>query len=88
MGGVPQVPAEAPLPATTSMTTGDSAPTTADGPAETEDAIVHADPATSQEALERLRLEDAGEGAQPLRLLPCGHVFHVSYSDSHRDVIR
>lgn len=24
-----------------------------------------------------LRLEDAGEGAQPLRLLECGHVFHV-----------
>ena len=27
---------------------------------------------------ERLRLEDAGEGSQPLRLLGCGHVFHVS----------
>ena len=26
----------------------------------------------------RLRLQDAGEGAQPLRLLNCGHVFHVS----------
>lgn len=25
-----------------------------------------------------LKLEDAGEGAQPLRLLECGHVFHVS----------
>lgn len=25
----------------------------------------------------QLHLEDAGEGAQPLRLLPCGHVFHV-----------
>jgi hypothetical protein len=25
-----------------------------------------------------LRLQDAGEGAQPLRLLNCGHVFHVS----------
>lgn len=25
-----------------------------------------------------LHLEDAGEGSQPLRLLPCGHVFHVS----------
>lgn len=24
-----------------------------------------------------IRLEDAGEGAQPLRLLACGHVFHV-----------
>lgn len=26
-----------------------------------------------------LRLQDAGEGAQPLRLLKCGHVFHVSH---------
>lgn len=26
---------------------------------------------------EQLQLEDAGEGAQPLRLLACGHVFHV-----------
>ena len=26
----------------------------------------------------QLHLEDAGEGSQPLRLLPCGHVFHVS----------
>lgn len=25
-----------------------------------------------------LKLENAGEGAQPLRLLACGHVFHVS----------
>lgn len=25
-----------------------------------------------------LKLEDAGEGPQPLRLLVCGHVFHVS----------
>jgi len=24
------------------------------------------------------RLEDAGTGPQPLRLLACGHVFHVS----------
>ena len=30
------------------------------------------------------RLEDAGEGSQPLRLLPCGHVFHVSNSHSLR----
>lgn len=27
---------------------------------------------------EGLKLEDAGEGAQPLRLLACGHAFHVS----------
>lgn len=33
---------------------------------------------TDEERLQRLQLEDAGEGAQPLRLLSCGHVFHVS----------
>lgn len=27
---------------------------------------------------DNLRLQDAGEGVQPLRLLSCGHVFHVS----------
>lgn len=27
-----------------------------------------------------LRIEDAGEGPQPLRLFACGHVFHVSES--------
>ena len=30
-----------------------------------------------------LRLEDAGEGTQPLRLLACGHVFHVSTVPYH-----
>ena len=25
-----------------------------------------------------LRIQDVGQGAQPLRLLKCGHVFHVS----------
>jgi hypothetical protein len=29
-----------------------------------------------------LRLQDAGQGAQPLRLLKCGHVFHVSSKSS------
>lgn len=28
---------------------------------------------------EALRLADAGDGAQPLRLLDCAHVFHVSF---------
>jgi hypothetical protein len=27
--------------------------------------------------VDRLQLEDAGEGPQPLRLLACGHIFHV-----------
>ncbi len=30
--------------------------------------------------VDNLRLQDAGQGAQPLRLLKCGHVFHVSHS--------
>jgi len=30
---------------------------------------------------EELKLEDAGEGAQPLRLLACGHVFHKTCLD-------
>jgi len=30
---------------------------------------------------EALKLEDAGEGAQPLRLLECGHVFHKTCLD-------
>ncbi len=30
-----------------------------------------------EERQKQLRLEDAGEGPQPLRLLECGHVFHV-----------
>jgi hypothetical protein len=37
-------------------------------------------PSRSESGLDpdQLRLEDSGEGAQPLRLLACGHVFHVS----------
>ena len=31
-----------------------------------------------EEREEQLKLADAGDGAQPLRLLACGHVFHVS----------
>lgn len=30
----------------------------------------------------QLRLADAGEGVQPLRLLACGHVFHVRFTFS------
>jgi hypothetical protein len=32
-------------------------------------------------AVEDLKLEDAGDGAQPLRLLFCGHVFHKTCVD-------
>lgn len=43
----------------------------------TEQAAPPASP-TSPSSGMALRLRDAGEGAQPLRLLKCGHVFHVS----------
>ncbi|KAF8625415.1 hypothetical protein AX15_005379 [Amanita polypyramis BW_CC] len=36
---------------------------------------------TEEERNGPLRLEDAGEGAQPLRLLQCGHVFHKTCLD-------
>jgi hypothetical protein len=32
---------------------------------------------TEEHRKAQLKLEDAGDGAQPLRLLECGHVFHV-----------
>ena len=32
----------------------------------------------TEEERDALELADAGEGAQPLRQLTCGHVFHVS----------
>ena len=32
----------------------------------------------TEEERNALQLSDAGEGAQQLRLLTCGHVFHVS----------
>lgn len=34
-------------------------------------------PVEIRDGEDHLKLEDAGEGAQPLRLLSCGHVFHV-----------
>lgn len=34
--------------------------------------------ASDEQSQNQIKLADAGEGAQPLRLLECGHVFHVS----------
>ncbi|KAI0081226.1 hypothetical protein K474DRAFT_1656702 [Panus rudis PR-1116 ss-1] len=46
------------------------------------DIVEEARPTTTvREDLARLMLEDAGEGPQPLRLLPCGHVFHQTCVD-------
>ncbi|KAJ7218062.1 hypothetical protein GGX14DRAFT_599489, partial [Mycena pura] len=36
---------------------------------------------STRDAENQLKLEDAGEGAQPLRLLACGHVFHKTCLD-------
>ncbi|KDR75897.1 hypothetical protein GALMADRAFT_68821 [Galerina marginata CBS 339.88] len=36
---------------------------------------------TEEQRLDQLKLADAGEGAQPLRLLACGHVFHKTCLD-------
>ncbi|GJE92241.1 hypothetical protein PsYK624_083940 [Phanerochaete sordida] len=43
-------------------------------------ALVQVDEVTRDDA-QRLKLEDAGEGPQPLRLLGCGHVFHKTCVD-------
>lgn len=43
-----------------------------------EEAVIPVENITEEERDALPRLEDAGEGPQPLRLLACGHVFHVS----------
>lgn len=43
-----------------------------------EEAVIQVENITEEERDALPRLEDAGEGPQPLRLLACGHVFHVS----------
>ena len=65
----------------------------ADASGNTQKEKTHAEEVTSPEGMvqeisvcdvieedrdEQLKLADAGEGSQPLRLLQCGHVFHVS----------
>jgi hypothetical protein len=45
------------------------------------DITEQAPPPVSPSSDMALRLQDAGEGAQPLRLLKCGHVFHKTCVD-------
>lgn len=47
-------------------------------PTRAEGALIPVENITEEERDALPRLEDAGEGPQPLRLLACGHVFHVS----------
>lgn len=42
----------------------------------TED-VVDSNTSSGEERQEKLKLVDAGDSGQPLRLLPCSHVFHV-----------
>jgi hypothetical protein len=54
-------------------------PTAGENEEEVEEEGDVTEQATSPYSLngDNLRLQDAGQGAQPLRLLKCGHVFHV-----------
>ncbi|KAF8444745.1 hypothetical protein L210DRAFT_3731949 [Boletus edulis BED1] len=47
----------------------------------TEEAVIPVENITEEERDTLPRLEDAGEGPQPLRLLACGHVFHKTCID-------
>ncbi|KAG6866342.1 hypothetical protein C0991_005263 [Blastosporella zonata] len=55
-------------------------PTSLDAPTSAAHMITStvADAGPNAESDNTLKLADAGEGSQPLRLLACGHVFHVS----------
>jgi len=44
---------------------------------ETTDDIISSNIPSGEEDQEKLKLIDAGDGVQPLRLLACSHVFHV-----------
>ena len=48
-----------------------------------DEAVIPVENITEEERDALPRLEDAGQGPQPLRLLACGHVFHVSPSMLH-----
>ena len=41
------------------------------------DEVVNSNISSGEEDQEKLKLVDAGDSGQPLRLLPCSHVFHV-----------
>jgi hypothetical protein len=43
----------------------------------TTDDVVNSNTSSREEGQDKLKLVDAGDSGQPLRLLPCSHVFHV-----------
>ncbi|KAI5123656.1 hypothetical protein M0805_001686 [Coniferiporia weirii] len=75
---------EAPQQVGTYVTSSDSSAPNSSGRAEDQHDIQEVPASRNTEArasVSSLRLEDAGEGPQPLRLLECGHVFHKTCVD-------
>ena len=57
---------------------GSSNPKRMENTSETIDEVVNnSNISSGEEDQEKLKLVDAGDSSQPLRLLPCSHVFHV-----------
>ncbi|TFK75437.1 hypothetical protein BDN72DRAFT_757762 [Pluteus cervinus] len=72
-----------PLPSTTTGATSDSVTSDPKSPTDPSSSTPQTIPVEqiTEEDREELKLTDAGEGAQPLRLLACGHVFHKTCLD-------
>ena len=56
---------------------GSSSPRRMEHTSSTIDDMVNSNISSGEKDQEKLKLVDAGDDAQPLRLLPCSHVFHV-----------
>ena len=56
---------------------GSSNPRRVENTSETIDEVVNTNISSGEEVQEKLKLVDPGDSVQPLRLLPCSHVFHV-----------
>jgi hypothetical protein len=61
---------------------GSSNPRRMEHTSETIDEVVDINISSAEEDQEKLKLVDAGDECQPLRLLPCSHVFHVCFFHS------
>jgi len=60
---------------------GSSNPRSMENTSETIDEVVDSNISSGEENQEKLKLVDAGDSVQPLRLLPCSHVFHKTCLD-------